>query len=223
MPTSHGRSSAGVASIGGLASGRIVPGAHEHGACPGAGLARQVHGVAYLEPQRSRARPAQGPAPPRSHHDDHLRVGPPAKARSASVSSGWAPSTSAGPACSGSRAPRGGRRSRRCPAPATPRAVGRCHGRRASSCRWARAAAGGRRSPRPAGPGRRGGFARHRPVCGDPATALSHVDAHARSIVSPSGGRRLLPIWGSPSSERLEWSPLGWSFVPGPQPEGEQG
>ena len=50
MPTSQGRSSAGAASMGGLASGRMVPAANQHRAGARAGLAGEVDRIAHGHP-----------------------------------------------------------------------------------------------------------------------------------------------------------------------------
>ena len=59
-------------------------------------------------------------------------------------------------------------------------------------------------------------------VSGTPATALS------TSMLMPCPschlpGERPLPNWGESLRRRSEATPLSWPFVPGPQPEGEQG
>ena len=75
MPASHGRSSDGAASIGGMASGRTAAGAHEHGAGAGARLAGQVDRVPHLEPALLEGADQGGIALDLCHDDDDLRVG----------------------------------------------------------------------------------------------------------------------------------------------------
>ena len=72
MPASHGRSSEGAASIGGLASGRIDPGRTSTVRVPAPVSHARSTASVTVSAQRSRAATKFGIPPGGGHHDEDL-------------------------------------------------------------------------------------------------------------------------------------------------------
>ena len=205
---------------GGFAVGAQRAGAHEDGPGAGAGLAREVHRVAHGHAATLECLDQRGVPFGWCHHHDHLGVG-----TGGELTQGV---REIGMMVHGHRRARAevpgqpaGRRGSRCPAPAIPRAVGRCRGRRPASCRWAPPAGGGRRRPPPVGRGPRGSSVhpgRRGHVASLPRVGVSF---HSPSIVSPPGGSAP-PQFGGIALPGVQGTPLGSSLVPQTRTDGDR-